>query len=225
MKKKLTTAILLASVLMLTLIGCGKKKADATLSGAEASTEAISATATPEATTEVSEEKAEEETKEKEEAPTKLSESDAPIEIDGDSVSILGDAKETIEKLDKAVTPDKDHTDKKAKDGVRMYSYEPNKSKPEAPGITVVTYDDDGEETIGQIEILKEGIKTSKGIGIGSSKDEVLEAYGKPHSTDSYGDTTVLTYEADNFYIQFTIEGKVTSIMYLNPEYFDGGQS
>ena len=212
MNKKLTTAILLASVMMLALVGCGKKKADA-------STLASSATSADDAE---EEKDSEENTKSEEKKGPTLSSSDTSFEYGKKTMSLFDDTDSLLETLKEIAKPDKDHTHENAEGGINIYCFDPNKSKPDAPGITLVTYDKDGTETPGQIEILKDGFKTPQGVGIGSTKDEVIEAYGTPDRTDSYGSVNVLTYEGDNFSIQFMIEGTVNSVMYLNHDYFDG---
>ncbi|MBR4669908.1 MAG: DUF4309 domain-containing protein [Butyrivibrio sp.] len=64
------------------------------------------------------------------------------------------------------------------------------------------------------ISIRDENIKTSKGIHVGSSEDEVKAAYG---DTDviSFNGMNVLNYTFDDFTLVFVIEGAVTEIQYM----------
>ena len=86
--------------------------------------------------------------------------------------------------------------------------------------IMLVTFTNNGTEAVGQISISKTDFKTSKGIGIGSTVEDVVATYGEP--TKKSGNDTVYQYKLDNYYIFFDImDGKVFSIDYFNLDYYN----
>ena len=55
--------------------------------------------------------------------------------------------------------------------------------------------------------------KTSKGIGIGSTVEEIISAYGKPGNSEAIYD-----YTYDNYILSFDVrDNKVFSINYISP--------
>ena len=80
-------------------------------------------------------------------------------------------------------------------------------------GFEVETYAKDGKNYFYGIYLLDDSLSTDKaGITIGSTKDDVTAAYGKP-SDEKEGS---LTYKKDGFSLVFFLrDGRVTRIHYL----------
>lgn len=79
------------------------------------------------------------------------------------------------------------------------------------PSIEIYVLTNGSSETIDQISFLDDGVKTSEGVKIGSSADEVTKACGKAtKQTDSY-----MTYTSGKKSLQFQFrDGAVVGIDY-----------
>lgn len=79
------------------------------------------------------------------------------------------------------------------------------------PFFVIYTYPLDGKDFISSIELKADTVQTQEGIKIGSSKDDVIAAYG-----DGYEDAgTVIKYTKGITVLSFVIkDGEVTSIVY-----------
>ena len=78
-------------------------------------------------------------------------------------------------------------------------------------GIELETHVKGDDEVIRQIKIINDSKSTDKGITVGSSKDEVIKAYGKSYKE---GSTGALRYEGGSSEIEFhfSSSGNVSSI-------------
>ena len=79
-------------------------------------------------------------------------------------------------------------------------------------GFEIETYCLGGGDYIAAIHLLDDSVATQKGIRIGSSAQEVLNAYGTPTSQND----TSIVYSAKGMKLQFLLRGgAVTNIQYL----------
>ena len=80
------------------------------------------------------------------------------------------------------------------------------------PSIQISTNDEYGYDRIYSIYLEDDLVSTEKGISVGSTAEQVKEAYGEPGANSA---DTVLIYEKDGMALSFNLEdGKVTSIRY-----------
>ena len=105
--------------------------------------------------------------------------------------------------LEKLGTPDEEAPVADCGTGPRVrYTYQ---------DIVVYTVEKNGVEKIDEISLSNDIVATSKNIAIGSSEEDVREAYGKP-TTD---DKVKLTYAKNGLELIFTIKnGNVSAIKY-----------
>ena len=174
MKNKTTAAILIASAMMLTLMGCGEASTENAPATGELSIEALA----PDEGTDVldpsSSTSAEADSETASDADSSASNSeDASIEINGKKVSILDDLQTTMDALG---TADGDPSSDASK--ALYYSFA-------SGAIEYTTVKLDGEELPLTLDIRSGDYKTSKGVGIGSTEDEVVAAYGEPTKVDN----------------------------------------
>ena len=120
MRKGKIAAILTASLIMLTLVGCGDSNESLKLSNDS-------------------------------------------FEYNGTRLSILDDLQTTLDKCDSVAKAGK--TVKSNYIGVYNYDIVGADSE-----LTVYSFDNNGKESLAQIEITKEGFKTPGGIGVGSTE-------------------------------------------------------
>ena len=78
-------------------------------------------------------------------------------------------------------------------------------------GVELETHVKGDDEVVRQIKIINDSKSTDKGITVGSSKDEVIKAYGKSYKE---GSTGALRYEGTSSAIEFhfSSSGNVSSI-------------
>ena len=67
-------------------------------------------------------------------------------------------------------------------------------------GIEIETHVSGNSEIVRKIEILNDSQKTTKGITIGATRDEVIKAYGNDYTESASG---ALRYEGDTSAIEF----------------------
>ena len=214
MKRK-TAVILLASAMMLTMVGCSgnateflSEKTEATETREETKTDEGTEDKAPDAEAEDGSEDA------AKTSDSKSSASEDSFEFAGKTISMMDDPKNVIDILNSACTVDSKNSGKNA----YCYDYD---SENDEPTLSVYTYEKDGADRIGSIEVIKEEIKTSKGIGIGSTLEDLKAAYGEPY----YSEKTIERYDYDfgDVVIQFYLKsGKVAYFSYFNadPDYY-----
>lgn len=84
----------------------------------------------------------------------------------------------------------------------KIYSY---------PGFDLYTYPLDGKDNVNSVYFTDETAKTPEGIGIGSTEEEMLAAYGEDY-TEEFG---VYTYAKDRSTLSFIVtDGLVESVEY-----------
>ena len=77
-------------------------------------------------------------------------------------------------------------------------------------GFYLLVLENGDQQTVDQIELKDDSILTAKGVGIGSTRDDVLKAYGqgydKSHSSD-----TALIWRQGNRQLEFYFENGIAS--------------
>ena len=214
MKKKTTIAIILATTMMLTLMGCGDASAEATSETGEVTEVQTETNSDTDSKTEDKDIDAEAE--EGSEDATKTSD-EASFEYKGKTISFTDDAQAVIDALDSVGTQatDVDRTGFEI-EGVKWNDWDMNKVG--TPNISVATQDDNGKEIIGCICGGGEDFKTSKGISTGSSPEDIKAAYGEPSSIGKVAQNAEsYEYKFDSFKISFFImDGELDNISYIH---------
>ena len=211
MKKRTTTAILLATTLMLTLMGCGDSAASASESKDTASVAEVNTDSDKDTDTEtedaISSDSDSEESTDK--ADSSVSSAAGTIEYKGETFCATDSLKANLDKADKVAKIAPGYPLEMDTNNSLYYYDEINKDKGDY-GLAISTFEYQGEEIINGINSSDPEAKTPKGIHPGSTKDEVIAAYGDPLKIN------------DSFYVysdyQFIIEnGKVITICSENP--------
>ena len=66
------------------------------------------------------------------------------------------------------------------------------------------------EQTVDQIELKDDSILTAKGVGIGSTRDDVLKAYGQGYDKSQSSDTALI-WRQGNRQLEFYFENGIAS--------------
>ncbi len=178
MRQKRITTIIMASAMVLALMGCGN--------GSAADPEEIS---------------------------TEMTQADPSFEYNGKTVSFMDDAQTVVDAL-KSVA---ENVNEVEADGGKTFDFEDSEG---GYNLTVVTSTEGGSEIVGSVSANGSGFKTSKGIGIGSTAEEVKAAYGKPNEKDKFKKGELDIYRCEGFSFSFNIkDGKVESILYSNSNF------
>ena len=196
MKKRTTTAILLATTMMFALVGCGKSyeiSSDDSTPAAEDSKDKGNAENEPKAPVD----------------PTTIAESS--IEYKGETFSPFEDLQDS---LDKAASVGELSSDSPVQIGEGScnytYYYDVIDAENSESGLSIHTADDNNDkQIIMQVTSFDPNAKTTKGIHPGSTKDELFAAYGE-QKPDEYG---FCSYDFDTYGLVFKIsDDKVTMI-------------
>lgn len=131
------------------------------------------------------------------------------IMINGKKVSILDDAATVQANLGKL----------EEKDTTRAGSAEEPRYVYSSNNIIFYTFVDNGNELTYDLCVYEKGAKTSRGVGVGDSKDAIVAAYGNPVETYTYYQGFGMKYKFDQFTLYFDFDSntnKVTDIVYGN---------
>ena len=122
------------------------------------------------------------------------------ITYNGVDVNVGVDAKDIIHKLGDYTSEDGEACGTNEKDVIYTLS-----------GIEIETHVGGSSEIVRQIKIVNDSQSTAKGITIGSTRDEVISAYGNDYTEGSSG---ALRYEGDTSAIEFHfgVSGNVSNI-------------
>ena len=121
---------------------------------------------------------------------------------DGKIISILGDLQTTLDDLGAGKKADGDVT------GEHIYTNGKD-------DIEVVAREVEGKEELSQIIIHDKSVKTSRGIAVGDTEDDIHDKYGDPNDVIPV-DSLILNYNFDGCSIMFTIDGtEISSIAYM----------
>lgn len=216
MKKKTATAILLTPAIMLMVMGCGAASTDSSSSDAASVAEVNTDTEanSSDATADTSSDSASADSSEA--ADTATASTDDSFTYKDETFSILDDLPTTLDKINAVgtIVPD---TPVEIDTGSKLYDYDVNGSDSD---FTIVTFTDNGKESVGQISLMGPNAKTSKGICVGNSLKELTSAYGEP--TSKTGNGYFYDYKFDNYVLSFdTMDDKVYVIYYYNLDYYN----
>ena len=211
MKKKTTTAILLATTMMLALMGCGaasESSSDAKAPVAEINEKADSNSADTDKE-EKDDTDIDAETSTESATPADSAAiAESAIEYKGEKFSALDDLQASLDKAGSVAEPASGYPIEMETRNC-LYAFDMINKETEEWGLHFTSFDDNGKEAIMQVSSNDPNSKTSKGIHPGSTKDELIAAYGeqKPDELGWY------SYEFDNYSMYFKVENdKVTLI-------------
>ena len=224
MKKRTTTAILFATTMMLALMGCGTASTDTDSSSDSASVAEVNTDSDTNTSgdttkdtvddTDTSSDSASADSSNS--ADTTSASSDASFTYKNETFSILDDLQTTLDKINAVGTPNP-HSPMENADGSHVYLYDSNAND---SNFLMETFINNGTEAAGHIGLYDSDVKTAKGIGIGSTAEELSSAYGEP--TRKSRDGMTYYYEFDKFTISFDIkDGKITNVDYLNSDFLN----
>lgn len=213
MKKKTTTAILLATTMMLALMGCGaasESSSDAKAPVAEINEKAdIDSADTDKEEKDDTDIEADTETSTESATPAdSTATAESAIEYKGEKFSALEDLQTSLDKAGSVAEPASGYPIEMETRNC-LYAFDMINKETEEWGLHFTSFDDNGKEAIMQVSSNDPNSKTSKGIHPGSTKDELIAAYGeqKPDELGWY------SYEFDNYSMYFKVENdKVTLI-------------
>ena len=226
MKNK-TTAILLATLMISTLVGCGTVSSNASEAGASildstsSDNDALAENGEVEDAASSDTDDVNTDSESSEAASGDLK--DAGFTYNGNSASVM----DSFEAVDKALGG-YNASNSNIKSEQSFYSYGKDDD------VVVITRNDSGTEFPVTISTREPVMTTSRGIAVGSSKDELIDAYGTPngkHPT-AYDGTTgrelteeeyiqlfgeSFIYDLGDYTISFSVDNdKVVSIEYRN---------
>ena len=227
MKNK-TTAILLATLMISTLVGCGTVSSNASEAGASILDSIISDNDALAENGEVEDAASSDTDGVNTDSGSSEAASgdvkDAEFTYNGNSVSVM----DSFEAVDKALGG-YNASNSNIKSEQSFYSYGKDDD------VVVITRNDSGTESVITIGTRKPGITTSRKIQVGSTKDELAAAYGTPTETKPYSYTEYVfeegtneekavdhtveesTYDFGDYKIAFTVENdKVMTVEYRN---------
>ena len=216
MKKKTTTAILLATTMMLALMGCGaasESSSDAKAPVAEINEKAdIDSADTDKEEKDDTDIEADEETSTESAAPADSAAiAESAIEYKGETFTATDDLKTSLAKAD-SISKIAPGYPLEMQEKNSLYYYDVISEKDSLYGIGISTFNENDVETVNQIFSNDPSSKTSKGIHPGSTKDELLQAYGEP--------TKIVdnSYVYDDCHLLFIVNNnEVTMISSENP--------
>lgn len=131
------------------------------------------------------------------------------IMLNGKKVSILDDAATVQANLGKL----------EEKDTTRAGSAEEPRYVYSSNNIIFYTFVDNGNELTYDLCVYEKGAKTSRGVGVGDSKDAIVAAYGNPVETYEYYQGFGMKYKFDKFTLYFDFDSntnKVTDVVFGN---------
>ena len=194
---------------MLALMGCGAASTDTSSSDAASVAEVNTDTEanSSDATADTSSDSASADSSDT--SDTATASDNATFTYKGETFSFLDDLQTTLDKIDPLGKPCADSPIERD-DGSKVYSYDETEHDSD---FFINTFIDNGKLSVGQISLMGPNAKTSKGIGIGSTVEEIISAYGKPGNSEAIYD-----YTYDNYILSFDVrDNKVFSINYISP--------
>ena len=221
MKKKTTTAILLATTMMLALMGCGaasESSSDAKAPVAEINEKADSNSAdTDKEEKDDTDIDADAETSTESATPADSAAiAESAIEYKGEKFSALDDLQASLDKAGSVAELAPGYPQEVGIDsGNFAYMYDATNEEKGECGLYIATYPKKDGQGLWTISSSDSAAKTSKGIHPGSTEAEVTEAYGKPTRKDDEYNFSV--YDFGNYILTFSINnGVVTRVQTEN---------
>ena len=217
MKRK-TAVILLASAMMLTMVGCSGNATEFLSEKTEA-TETREETKTDEGT----EDKADNTSSDSASADSSDAAGITAASVEdsftykGETFSVLDDLQTFLSKIDAVGTPTSDSPTEVKELGTHIYYYDVAGSDCD---FSMSTINKNGTESIGSISLTGANVKTSNGITSGSTVEELISAYGEP--TFKAYEGKIYFYENDKYVTSFDVrDGKVFAIYYYVTDYYN----
>ena len=216
MKKKTTTAILLATIMMLALMGCGTASTDTDSSSDAASVAEVNADTNSD--TETTGEIADNTNSDSVSAESSISLTDGSFEYKGKTISIVDDLETTLDTFNTLFPNDSQELASNAGSNLHVYGYD-NDSSGQCK-IDIISHLSGDKQLPGQIDILEPDYKTPEGISVGSSRADVIATYGEPSEHNGCEDDCTLYYKFDKCNLRFDLmNGKVLCIVLLHPDF------
>lgn len=216
MKKKTTTAILLATIMMLALMGCGTASTDTDSSSDAASVAEINADTNSD--TETTGETADNTNSDSVSAESSISLTDGSFEYKGKTISILDDLETTLDTFNTLFPNDSQELASKSDSNLHVYAYDDDSNG--QCKVDIISYLSGDKQLPGQLDILEPDYKTPEGIGVGSSSADVIATYGDPSEHNGCKDDGTLYYKFDKCNLRFDLmNGKVLCIVLLHPDF------
>ncbi|WP_026668332.1 hypothetical protein [Butyrivibrio sp. AE2005] len=234
MKKKQALAIIIASSMALSIVGCGGAEMSASEGSSEmevteeekreiAKSEMVAAVDASSVASSVEEAATATSSSEQTAATTATSSNAAttaasankeaaPVKLadhelmyNGKVLSVLNDVGKTFEDLGVY--------DRKITDLPNEFFY-----VYDTPGIEFATYPAEKDVLPLAIDVSKPGVTTSRNIGVGNTKDEIEAAYGKPSEKNNYtgqtGKEYYYKYQFDKFSVCFYLNAKSNTVIW-----------
>ena len=197
MKNRLLT-FLVASTMTFSLIGCGD--AASTTANEPAATETSSETEAAETAPETADATSTA-------VETKSADaSDASFEYNGQTISVLDDLETVKANLGTPAEEQPSPFSDNSSDKLYIFGSDPDT-------IDLATLDG----KVQSISVYDYKVKTTKGIGIDSTEEDVIAAYGNSGEKSDSGIETDIMYELGKYSIDFFFKnGKVTAFIYTN---------
>ena len=200
--KKRMTAMIFATTMMFTLMGCGATEVDL---ASEIDASPIAESGADDDSNDAAGDAEAKETSDSEDATentdSTASSSELSIEYKGQTFSIEDDLKTSLDKADSVGELASGYPWEMDEKNC-LYYYD-------SENFGIATFNIKDVETVGQIYSKDPESKTAKGISPGNTKDELIAAYGEPTEIQD----TFYFYKFDNYYLLFMVDnGKVSQI-------------
>ncbi|WP_026513397.1 hypothetical protein [Butyrivibrio sp. LB2008] len=218
MKKKTTTAILLATTMMLALMGCGAASTDTDSSSDAASVSEVNAASDTNTSGDTTKETDADTSSDSASTESSISLTDGSFEYKGKTISILDDLETTLDTFNTLFPNDSQELASNAGSNLHVYGYD-NDSNGQC-NIDIISHLSGDKQLPGQIDILEPDYKTPEGISVGSSRANVIATYGEPSEHNGCEDDCTLYYKFDKCNLRFDLmNGKVLCIVLLHPDF------
>ena len=85
----------------------------------------------------------------------------------------------------------------------------------DSDNVNLYTFISNGEELSYDLCIFKQGVKTSRNVGVGDSKDAIIAAYGSPAETYSFYQGYGFKYKFDTFTLYFDFDTNTDKVEWM----------
>lgn len=211
MKKGTKGATLLAAITLFTMVGCGEAPTDYNSATDASYAEVSMDDSGDDSDSEIS---SQESSKSAEAVSTAGASTTAPadalIEYNGKTISVFDDNETLMSSLGEQIPGYEEHTD----DGWNYYCFGTKEDSVSYASATI-----DGKDIPISLGVYDKNVKTSKNIGIGNTKEELIAAYGDKYEDDPYAGNGGYIYDFGTYTINFTFyQDKVYGFIYTNTE-------
>lgn len=215
MKTRISTAIIFATTMMITLMGCGAASTDTDSSSDAVSVAEVNTDLTDKTTDNTSSDSAFADSSDV--AGTTIASVEDSFTYKGETFSIFDDLQTFLSKINAVGTPSPDTPVEVEELGTHIYDYDGAGSDFD---FSMCTINKNGTESVGKISLMGSNVKTSKGITSGSTVEELTSVYGEP--TFKAYEGKIYFYENDKYVTSFDVrDGKVFAIYYYATDYYN----